>query len=164
MTGLTRPTPRVWIATFIALVFSIGVLTGMVVERVWLRQAAVRGPGGQMRGSGPGPGGPGRNGGLGRGAGAGRGGPVFGPPPQQYVEDLSNEVQLTARQRADILALLEAQEGRLRTLQDEARKVFLAEQDALHDRIAALLTPEQATAFRAWVATRTGPRGGRGGR
>lgn len=163
MTGLTRPTPRVWIATFIALVFSIGVLTGVVVERVWLRQTVVRGPGGQMRGSGPGPGGPGRNGGPGRGAGAGRGGPVFGPPPQQYVADLSNEVQLTESQRADILALLEAQEGRLRTLQDEARKVFLAEQEALHDKIAALLTPDQATAFRAWVATRTGPRGGRGG-
>lgn len=157
MTGLTRPTPRVWIATFIALVFSIGVLTGVVVERVWLRQTVVRGPGGQMRGSGPG-----RNGGPGRGAGAGRGGPVFGPPPQEYVAELSDEVQLTESQRADILALLEAQEGRLRTLQDEARKVFLAEQGALHDKIAALLTPDQATAFRAWVVTRTG-RGGRGG-
>jgi hypothetical protein len=160
MTGLARPTPRVWIATFIGLVFSIGVLTGVVVERVWLGQTVVRGPGGQIRGSGPG--GPGRNGGgPGRGAGAGRGGPVFGPPPQQYVADLSNEVQLTESQRADILALLEAQEGRLRTLQDEARKVFLAEQDALHDEIAALLTPDQAAAFRAWVTTRTG-RGGRG--
>ena len=160
MTGLDRPTPRVWIATFIGLVFTIGVLTGVVVERVWLQQTVVRGPGGQMRGAGPG--GPGRNGGPGRGAGAGRGGPVFGPPPQQYVAELSSEVQLTESQRTDILALLEAQEGRLRALQDEARKVFLAEQEALHDKIAALLTPEQATAFRAWVTTRTG-RGGRGG-
>ncbi len=160
MTGLTRPTPRVWIATFVGLVFTIGVLTGVVVERTWLHSAFVSGSGNQARGGGPG--GPGRSGGMGRGGGAVRGGPMFGPPPQQYVTELSNEVRLTESQRSDILALLEAQKARLSTMQDEARKVFLAEQETLHDKIAALLTPDQATAFRAWVATRTG-RGGWGG-
>lgn len=159
MTGLTRSTPRVWIATFIALVFTIGVLTGVVVERAWLHQMFVRGPGSMIRGGGPG--GPGRNGGPGRGAGVARGGPMFGPPPQQYVTDLSNQVQLTDNQRADILALLEAQEVRLRALQDEARKMFLAEQGALHDKIATLLTPDQARVFRAWVTTRMGRGRGR---
>lgn len=158
MTGIISPTPRVWIATFIGLVFTIGVLTGVVVERVWLNPGFTGGPGMQARGGGPGgPGGPGRNGGPGRGPG--RGGPVFGPPPQQYVTELSNQVQLTDTQRSAILSLLDAQEARLRTLQDDSRKVFLAEQQALHDKIAALLTPDQVTAFRAWVTTRMGQRG-----
>ena len=155
MTGITSPTPRVWIATFIGLVFTIGVLTGVVVERVWLRPAFTGGSGMQARGGGPGGlGGPGRNGGPGRGPG--RGGPLFGPPPQQYVAELSDQVQLTDNQRTAILSVLETQEARLRILQADSRRVFLAEQQALHDKIAALLTPDQATAFRAWVTTRMG--------
>ena len=85
---------------------------------------------------------------------------MFGPPPRQYVEDLARDVKLTDAQRAEVLKLLEAQETRLRTMQDEARTVFIREQAGLHDRIAAVLTPEQATAFRAWVTSRTGRRGG----
>jgi Spy/CpxP family protein refolding chaperone len=87
---------------------------------------------------------------------------MFGPPPQQYVEDLSKEVKLTDAQQAEVLKLLQAQETRLREMQDDARTTFIREQEALHDRIAAVLTPEQATAFRAWVTTRTGRRGGPG--
>jgi Spy/CpxP family protein refolding chaperone len=83
---------------------------------------------------------------------------MFGPPPQQYVAELSKEVTLTDAQQAEVLKLLEAQEARLRTMQDEARTVFIKEQEGLHTRIAALLTPEQATAFRAWVTRRTGRR------
>ncbi len=83
---------------------------------------------------------------------------MFGPPPAMYVEDLNREVQLTDAQRDQILALLRAQEDRLREMQDEARRLFIAEQDGLHDRIAATLTPEQAQAFRAWVTRRTGLR------
>jgi hypothetical protein len=83
---------------------------------------------------------------------------MFGPPPAQYVEDLDREVRLTDAQRTQILALLQAQEDRMRRLQDDARRQFIAEQDGLHNRIAAALSPEQAEAFRAWVTRRVGMR------
>lgn len=165
MSLMIAPTPRVWLATFVGLVFTIGVLTGVVVERTWLHPAFVGGPGMSRSGGPGGPGGPGR-GGPGRGPGGGgqgRGGPMFGPAPQQYVEDLSKEVKLTEAQQSAVLKLLEAQETRLRAMQEEARTTFIREQEGLHDRIAAVLTPDQATAFRAWVTKRTGRRGGGGG-
>ncbi len=165
---MTTPTPRVWIATFVGLVFTIGILTGIVVERTWLHRA---GPGFQQGRSGGGSGAPGGLGGLRRGGpdsqgqgrgGSGRGGLMFGAPPQQYVDDLSKEVTLTDAQRSEVLTLLQAQETRLRTMQDDARKVFIQEQDALHNKIAAVLSPAQAEAFRKWVTSRTGrSRGGR---
>lgn len=168
---MNTPTPRVWVATFVALVFTIGVLVGVVAERTWLHQTFVGGRGSLQRPGGPGgPGGPGR-GAPGRGpdgrgpdgrGGPGRGGPMFGPPPQQYVEDLSKQVTLTDAQQAEVLKLLQAQETRLRAMQEDARTTFVREQEALHDKIAALLTPEQAAAFRTWVTARTGRRGGPG--
>jgi Spy/CpxP family protein refolding chaperone len=78
------------------------------------------------------------------------------------VAELTEEVKLTEPQRAAVLSLLEAQEAKLITMQEDARKVFIAEQTALHDRISTVLTPEQAATFRTWVARRTGR--GRGGR
>ncbi|HQX81359.1 MAG TPA: hypothetical protein PKW63_06345 [Vicinamibacterales bacterium] len=163
---MITPTPRVWIATFVGLVFTIGLLTGIVVERTWLRRAGSSfqgrfggGPGGPGSPGGPSRGGPGS--GQGRG-GPGRGGSMFGAPSQQYVDDLSREVTLTDAQRAEVLTLLQAQETRLRTMQDDARKVFIQEQEGLHDKIAAVLSPAQAETFRKWVTTRTGR--GRGGR
>ncbi|MSO50561.1 MAG: hypothetical protein EXQ49_11810 [Acidobacteria bacterium] len=163
---MTTPTPRVWIATFVALVFSIGILTGIVVERTWLHRAGASfqgrfggGPGGPGSPGRPGRGGPGTGQGPG---GPGRGGSMFGAPPQQYVDDLSREVTLTDTQRAEVLTLLQAQETRLRTMQDDARKVFIQEQDGLHDKIVAVLSPAQAKTFRKWVASRTGR--GRGAR
>lgn len=170
---VNTPTPRVWIATFVALVFTIGVLAGIVVERSWLHPAFVGGRGGPRFG-GPGEPGRGPDGRDGRGGpdgrndgrtgrGGGRGGPMFGPPPQQFVEDLSKEVKLTDAQQAEVLKLLETQEARMRSLQEESRKVFISEQEALQNKIAALLTPEQATAFRQWSTKRIGRRGGPSG-
>ena len=162
---MTTPTPRVWIATFVGLVFTIGLLTGIVVERTWLHRA-----GASFQGRfGGGPGGPGGPGGLNRGGpgvgqgrgGPGRSGPMFGAPPQQYVDELSKEVTLSDTQRSEVLTLLQAQEIRLRTMQDDARKLFIQEQEGLHDKIAAVLTPAQAETFRKWVTSRTGRRGGR---
>lgn len=161
---MTAPSARVWLVTFVGLVFTIGLLSGIVLERTVLRDRGFRGPGGPgVQGSrGPGvPGGRGPMGGQrgGRG-GPGRGGPMFGPPPAQYVDDLSREVQLTDAQRTQILTLLQAQETRLQQMQEEARTLFIQEQAGLHDRIATILTPEQATTFRAWITRRTGMRGG----
>jgi hypothetical protein len=154
---------RLWLAAFVGLVFTIGVLVGVVVERSWLHPAFVggrTGGPGMSKGGGPGgPGGPGRGSGRGdRGGGPGRGGPMFGPPPQEYVTALTREVQLTETQQAEVLKLLEAQETRLRAMQEDARAVFIKEQEGLHDRIAASLTTEQAKAFREWVTKRTGLR------
>jgi len=161
---VNAPSPRVWLATFVTLVFTIGLLAGIVVERTVLHQQGPRGLG--LQGS-RGPGGPGGSAGRGlggpggvRGRGPGRGGPMFGPPPQQYVDDLGREVQLTDTQRADILTLLQAQETRLQQMQEDARRVFIQEQEGLHERIAAVMTPEQVTVFRAWITRRTGLRGG----
>lgn len=167
---MTTPSPRVWLATFVTLVFTIGLFAGIVVDRTLLDERrgpglmGLRGPGSRVQGPGAGGpgawgrGGPGAGMGPGRG-GQGRGGPMFGPPPRQYVDELDREVDLTDTQRAEILTLLQAQEARLQQQQDEARREFLDEQRGLHERIAALLTPEQATAFRAWVTRRTAQRG-----
>ncbi len=159
---MKTPTPRIWISTFVALVFSIGLLAGVVLERLVLHPTEMRtgGPAALDGPSGPeGRGGPGRGGrgGQGRGGRAGGpGGPTFGPPPGEYVATLAREVDLTSAQQAEILKLLEAQEAHLRRMQDDARETFVREQEGLHDRIAEVLTPEQATAFRAWVTRRTG--------
>ena len=165
MSLMNPPTPRVWVATFVALVFTIGVLTGVVVERSWLHPSFVGGRGGPRDGGAGGPGregrGPDGRGPDGRGGrGSGRGVPMFGPPPRQYVEDLAKEVKLTDTQQAEVLKLLQEQETRLRSMQEEARATFIREQEALHNKIAALLSPEQAATFRKWVTTRTGRRGG----
>lgn len=112
MSLMNPPTARVWVATFVALVFTIGVLAGVVVERTWLHPR------------------PGR----------------------------------AAKPRWPRLKLLEAQETRLRAMQEDARTTFIREQEGLHDKIAAVLSPEQVTAFREWVTKRTGRRGGGPGR
>ncbi len=161
---MQSPSPRIWLVTFVTLVFTIGLLAGIVLERTVLHRS---GP--ALRGESPvvgGPGGPGGRGGQGRGGpggqngrGQGRGGPMFGPPPTQYVDDLSREVQLTDQQRTEILALLRTQEAHLQAMQQDARQVFIREQEGLHDRIAAVLTAEQASAFRTWITRRTGQRG-----
>lgn len=162
---LNAPTPRVWLATFVALVFSIGVLAGVVIERSWLHPSFTGRGGPRFTGGPGGPGGPAgsrpEGPGRGPGRGGGRGGPMFGPPPQQYVKDLAEEVKLTEAQQAEVLKLLEAQETRLRSLQEESRKIFISEQEQLHNRIAALLTPDQAAVFKTWVTSRMGR--GRGG-
>ena len=88
---------------------------------------------------------------------------MFGPPPQQFVEDLAKEIKLTDPQKSEVLKVIEGQETRLRSLQEESRKVFISEQEGLQNKIAALLTPEQATAFRERSSKRTGRRGGPGG-
>lgn len=150
------PSPRVWLATFMTLVFTIGLLGGIVLERTVLHQS---GPGSRVQGPGSrGPGGPGMPGSRGPG-GRGRGGQMFGPPPGEYVDALGRAVDLTDAQRGEILTLLQAQEARLQQMQEDARRVFIEEQAGLHDRIAAVMTPEQATAFRAWITERTGLRG-----
>ena len=138
-------TPRIWLVTFLALVFMIGLSAGVLVDRTLLIR-------------------PGRA----AGAGAGRGGPIglygpLGPPPERYVAQLQRELALSDEQRDAILAVLDERRPRIQQLQDEARDRFVAEQQALFDAITALLTPEQADAFQqVTVRQRGGPGRGQG--
>lgn len=145
--------PRVWLVTFVSLVFVIGMSAGVLVDRTWLIRDARpfrQGPGG--RGPG-GPGGPGR--GL---------PPLIGPSSDRLIEDLDNELQLTADQRQKIQLILEAHRPQVRALQDDARKKFTDEQKKLQDEIAATLANDQATRFRDLMARRPPEPGGPGRR
>lgn len=151
--------PRTWLATFIALVFMIGLSAGVLVDRTLLDDR----PGVRSRG------GEGRSGGGGGGGDRGGPGPIglygpLGPPPERFVADLARDLELSDEQRASILAILEEQRPRVQELQEQARAQFTAAQQALFDAIAAELTPEQATRFQERTARqREGGRGGRGG-
>jgi Spy/CpxP family protein refolding chaperone len=147
--------PRLWLATFSAFIFLIGVSAGVLVDRAWLSDRPgvarfVGGPPGGMRG---------------------------GPPDStdRLIAELDAELQLTSEQRAKVAAILDARRTRIRLLQDEARRTFTVEQESLQKEIAAVLTAEQAVRFRELMAKRPrgfgpgfgpglGPPQGRGGR
>jgi hypothetical protein len=139
--------------TFVSLVFMIGLSAGVLIDRTLLDPRSDRGVRGDGRGGGSG----------GRSPGPlGLYGPL-GPPPERYVADLAQRLDLSDEQRTRILAILDEQRPRVQQLQDEARAQFVAAQDALFSAIRAELTPEQATAFEE-LTTRQRDRGGRGDR
>jgi Spy/CpxP family protein refolding chaperone len=142
------PSPRVWIATFSALLILAGASIGIVIDRVWLRApvaAPVAAPAGAPAGRLGGP-------------------PPPGPPIDVLVRQLDDQLSLTADERQHVASILEAHRPALRALQDDARQKFDAEQASLERDIAAALTPDQAVKFRAMMAARPlGPRGGPGG-
>ena len=148
--------PRVWLVTFVSLVFVIGVSAGVLIDRSWLihdgRGFRGPGPGGP---DGRGPGGPG---------GPGRGLPPLIGPSDRLIQDLDNELHLTADQRQKIQTILDAHRPQVREMQDEARKKFTDEQQKLQDEIAATLTGDQATHFRDLMARRPPEPGGGPGR
>jgi Spy/CpxP family protein refolding chaperone len=135
--------PRVWFVTFVGLVLLIGVSAGVLIDRTWLGPPR---PGGRRQIGGPlGPAGPG------------------GPPPAQLVDELDRQLQLTAEQRQQILAILQAHRPRVRDLQNEARDRFNAEQKALMAEISAVLTDEQAARLREILIRSRQPAPGRRG-
>jgi uncharacterized membrane protein len=163
------PSPRIWFATFAALVFLIGGLAGVVVDRQWLLPrpgagAAQQGQGlGPGRGLGPG-GGLGAGAGLGPGAGLGRGGGPLLQGPERVISDLDSALTLTAEQKVAIRQLLADWRPRVQELQDNARNEFVAAQSALHEAISKILTPDQAKRFDEISAPLLqGGRGPRGG-
>ena len=142
-------TPRIWLVTFIALVFMIGVSAGVWIDREWLDDRP---------GFGRGPGGPGREGGRG---GRGPGGPG-GPPPERLVADLDRELDLTEAQEQQIRQLLEAQGATIQKLQNESRERFTSMQRELDAAITKHLTPDQAAKFKDWTSRERSLRGRRG--
>jgi hypothetical protein len=121
---------RIWFATFVLVVFCIGLGAGVMIG------TQIR-PGPPFRREGPFPG-PG-----GRGPG--------GPPPEVLLERLDSELQLTPDQHGRVKTVLDARRERLDRLQREIRGRFENEQRELRDEIRAVLTPEQQPKFDRWI-------------
>jgi hypothetical protein len=116
---------RVWLLTFVGLVFLVGGSAGILVDRVWLLQPAGSPPAAPR----PGP-------------------PPAGPPAERIVAELDAALTLTEAQRQQITTILEAHRPRVRQLQEDARQRFIDEQRLLHDEISKTLTPDQAALFK----------------
>jgi hypothetical protein len=148
--------PRVWLVTFVALVFMIGVSAGVWIDRAWLIDRPAFGRG--ASGSGPG---------TGREGGRGRGGSPAGPfamPPERLVTDLTRELGLTDGQQTQVREILDRQRTTIQQIQNESRERFLAMQRDLDAAIAGVLTPEQTAKFKDWATReRSGPPRGRRG-
>ena len=146
------PSPRVWIGTFVALVFLIGAVTGVFVDRLWLLPD--RGPVGPPFGMSPAPG---------SGPGVGRGGPDL-QNTERVVSDLDQRLTLTGEQEAAIRDVLERWRPRVQELQNATRQQFIDVQRQLREEIAATLTPEQRERFQQIgggpLEGGRGPRGG----
>ena len=130
------PSPRLWIATFVALVFLIGGLAGVVVDRLWLTPSSWP----QGQGFGPGSG-------RGPGPGPGRGPGQIVQSPERVIEDLDQQLALTPDQEASILRILEESRPRVREVQEATRNQFVEMQQKLRAEIAGVLTPEQRERF-----------------
>ncbi|TAK18812.1 MAG: hypothetical protein EPO35_00940 [Acidobacteria bacterium] len=149
---------HVWFAAFVLIVFAGGLAAGVALDRsVWRGGRAFAGPGapgGGFRGGDRGQGGPSR--GEGRGTGD-------GPAAEMFVRELDNQLALTPEQEKQITDVINASRPQMRALQEEASKRFAAEQQALHDAIVKVLTPEQAKKFEEMPRGPFGfRRGGRG--
>ena len=144
---------KLWFATFSALVFSIGLFAGLVLDRTWLL------PPPAVEASGPGSG-PGRRGPRG---GSGSSADVA----TDVVERLDRDLHLDAKQKQDLRTLLEAWDARMRVSQDAVQQQFRTEQQKLREDVLKLLTAEQVARFKEDGGGRLLPaplgRGGRGG-
>lgn len=130
------PSPRVWFATFVTLVFLIGGLAGVVVDRLWLTPRA--GVQGELFGWGRG---------SGRGPGPGRGPGQMAQSPERVIADLDQQLTLTTDQETAILKILEAWRPRVQAIQESTRTQFQEMQQQLREEIAGTLTPEQRERF-----------------
>src|ERR1017187_2801085 len=127
---MQAPSPRVWLLTFFGLVLLTGVSLGVLVDRAWL----LVGPPPARQAPAP----------L----------PLVGPPPEQFLDELDREVQLSPDQRQRIMNVFDSHRPRLRELQDESRNRFNDEQRALQNDIAAVLTADQAARFKKMMDAR----------
>jgi Spy/CpxP family protein refolding chaperone len=123
---------KFWFALFVLAVFCAGAAAGVFV--------------GQRTETAGRPGRPGNPSGA-FGSPGGRGGPGAGPPPEVLLERLTRDLDLTARQRAEIQTVLRSGRDRVEQLQREVRGRFDEEQHNLHAEIRKVLTPEQQKRF-----------------
>ena len=143
------PSTRVWLATFVALVFLVGGMAGVVVDRVWLLRPHDDGSSVMMGG---------------RGRGSGMRGPGPGmQPPERVVADLDDLLALSEEQESAILKILEGWRPRVQELQNTARQQFIDMQRQLRQEIATTLTPDQRERFERTGIDQLDGRGPRGG-
>lgn len=132
------PISRAWFVAFLVLVFAIGSFSGVLVDRVWLLRHPGAFAGGPDLPPGPDPV-PALGGRRGRGADR---------VVDAQLTWLDRRLDLTADQRREIAAILQAWQERAAALQVETRRRFVDEQAALRAEIEAALTPEQVERFR----------------
>ena len=134
---------RIWFALFVLAVFGVGLASGVLLGR-------------QMIAPPPpfeGPAGPFGMGGRGRGPGPGARGDL--------LLRLTEELQLSSDQQAQVRAVLETRRERLEQMQTEVHDRFEREQASLRDEIRKVLTPGQQQKFEKWLAAAP-PQRGRG--
>ncbi len=132
---------RVWFALFVLAVFGVGLASGILIGRRMIGPA-FEGPGGPF--------------GMGRGRGPGA---AVGLRPGALLQRLTDELQLTPDQQAQVKEVLATRRARLEQLQRDVRDRFEREQQSLRDEIRKVLTPEQQDKFEKWIASAPPPRG-----
>lgn len=121
---------RWWFAGFVVAVFLAGTSVGVLVDRLWLLPRAgegVQSPAGWGRGR----------------MGGGGGGRVVQGPVEANLTRLQNILQLDESQRRQIRPMLEAWDGRIRSLQEATRDQLIEETRTLERDLSAVLTAEQ---------------------
>jgi Spy/CpxP family protein refolding chaperone len=94
---------------------------------------------------------------LGFGAGQWQARDSFGPGhwkkgnmKQRMVEKMSRELQLSAEQKTQVQAILEAKHPQMMALHEEMRPKFEALRNTTHEEIRKVLNPEQQVKFDAF--------------
>lgn len=124
---------RVWTIVFVVVVFVAGIAAGVAGERLLHAQR--------------------RGGPHGFGHGSRR------PPQERLFEDLTNELSLSAEQRAQIAAVLDDAQRRARAIMEAQRPALDAARAVTRARVVAVLTPEQQARFADLEKTRGPGRG-----
>jgi len=78
---------------------------------------------------------------------------------RDFIERVSEELDLSPEQRQEVEAVLSESQQRTRKLWEEISPQMRAEFEATQDKIRALLTPEQQQQFETMLQRRHAPRG-----
>jgi Spy/CpxP family protein refolding chaperone len=119
---ITR-TARLWFAAFVVMIFTSGVAVGLLLHRYIELPASA---GGWRRGGAP---------------------AMRGPSPERVAMRLSDELGLSADQRAALETILEARRGKLEAMEQDVRARFDREHQELDGEIDRILTAEQRERF-----------------
>jgi Spy/CpxP family protein refolding chaperone len=117
-----------WLAAFVLMVFASGTATGLLLHRVLEPRAWADAPGGRPRVPGRRP----------------------PPSPADLATKMSDDLGLTADQRARLQTILEARRGKLDAIEQEIRTRFDQEHRDLNAEIERILTPEQREKFKTF--------------
>lgn len=119
---------RALAVVFVVLVFVAGTAAGVAVDRLWLLDDH-----GPRHGDHHGP----------RGGERGR----MRPPQERFLEELTNELDLDATQKAKITAVLDGAQTRARTIMEASRPALDEAMQKTRSEVLEVLTPEQRARF-----------------